>query len=529
MPPPPAPQRDVPGPDGWGAPLLHAPSAAATSGAVSAASDGYPSAARSPRAAEAAAGGATADGRNTADDNNLNADEEEAGGTHELAFALESYARAAAAAAAAAEGAITPTAQEMGGNRSRRRLPTDDPDAPYIFTPPGVTAEAKEEEKDGRGEQTPQRGAAARSAPPPPSSARPVPFHGAPPPLRMPQQVQPADDPFSSSAAAIQGHTSHHVSSAAVAAALARRRLPHHHSPSEALRSVNRLIAWPAGTVAPLSPRCDGKATAASRGGGGGGEGGGSMPDADDDSGAFLMSPLGTPEVQPLPPLLPQAASAAAAAPSSWGGWGSSSGGSSSGGGGGGNPYSMLPATRASSWGAPEEPAPPLFGPGAGVKHSSIDADYELGRQIGDGGFAVVRLAVVKEGGDGAAAARGHPLVVKVRGCCLASCDGCSPPPTALSCAPPPAAAAAAAVQCVRKQYLVSPEERDSAVREVEIHRSLSGHHARVVPLFDAYEDAAHVYLVMEAAAGGDLASYVRTKCVRQFSEIQVRRRRMVW
>lgn len=78
-------------------------------------------------------------------------------------------------------------------------------------------------------------------------------------------------------------------------------------------------------------------------------------------------------------------------------------------------------------------------------------------------------------------------------------------------------------VQCVRKQYLVTAEERDSAVREVEIHRSLGPAPPRIVPLFDAYEDAQHVYLVMQAAAGGDLASYVRAKCVRQFSEIQVR------
>lgn len=60
-------------------------------------------------------------------------------------------------------------------------------------------------------------------------------------------------------------------------------------------------------------------------------------------------------------------------------------------------------------------------------------------------------------------------------------------------------------------------------MREVEIHRSLGAAPPRIVPLYDAYEDADHVYLVMEAAAGGDLASYVRAKGVRMFSETQVR------
>ena len=47
---------------------------------------------------------------------------------------------------------------------------------------------------------------------------------------------------------------------------------------------------------------------------------------------------------------------------------------------------------------------------------------------------------------------------------------------------------------------------------------------SRIVRLFDVYEDAQHVYLVLEAVPGGDLASFVRSKCVRTFSEAQARR-----
>lgn len=174
--------------------------------------------------------------------------------------------------------------------------------------------------------------------------------------------------------------------------------------------SVTHLIAWAAGSVAPpMSPTVGGprdRSSSQRRWAG----------DAEDydDSSALLMSPLGTPETLPVLAPPPSLASSSA-----WGG-----------GGGGGNPYSMLPPVS-------RAPLPPLFGPGSWVKHGPIEADYALGKQIGDGGFAVVRLAAVREAeppqshGDGggaghaaagaaaegcgaAPAARGHPLVVKV-------------------------------------------------------------------------------------------------------------------
>lgn len=80
----------------------------------------------------------------------------------------------------------------------------------------------------------------------------------------------------------------------------------------------------------------------------------------------------------------------------------------------------------------------------------------------------------------------------------------------------------ACVVKCIRKRYLLTPEERDSVTREVEIHCSLR--HPNIVELWDAYEDEREfVYLVMERVPGGDLASYIRRKAVRQFSEVQVR------
>jgi serine/threonine protein kinase len=155
-------------------------------------------------------------------------------------------------------------------------------------------------------------------------------------------------------------------------------------------------------------------------------------------------------------------------------------------------------------------PPPQLLPPSVGARHYDIGLDYSLGEVLGEGGYACVRAAVTRR--------RSPPLQVVVK--------------------------------CIRKRYLLSPEERDSVAREVEVHRSLS--HPHVVALFDAYEatpapaaaaagsgsggDAAggggvvkadprceHVFLVMERLPGGDLASYIRSKGVRSFSEGQAR------
>lgn len=215
-----------------------------------------------------------------------------------------------------------------------------------------------------------------------------------------------------------------------------------------------------------------------------------------------------------------------------------------------------------------------LLGPAVGAKHHDIAIDYDLGKTIGDGGYAFVRQATAREapppgsafdggGGDGHAPSQHGPTVA---------------PGTPV------------VVKCIRKRYLYSDEERHAVTREVEVHRLVgystsTGHHGhhhyqhhqqhhqhhhqlhrvstgmgslvsstgggesqldgaggtgpggqagggdsdrspgsqRIVQLFDVYEDAQHVYLVLEPVRGGDLASFVRAKCVRSFSEAQAR------
>jgi len=123
-----------------------------------------------------------------------------------------------------------------------------------------------------------------------------------------------------------------------------------------------------------------------------------------------------------------------------------------------------------------------LLGPAVGAKRTAITADYDMGVGAGQGGYAAVKFATKK-------GAPPLPCVVK----------------------------------CIRKRYLLSPEERDSVTREVEIHRSLSGNHPHIVTLMDVYEDEQdYVYLVLERVSGGDLATFIRRKAVRQFSETQV-------
>jgi len=125
-----------------------------------------------------------------------------------------------------------------------------------------------------------------------------------------------------------------------------------------------------------------------------------------------------------------------------------------------------------------------LLSPLVGAHRSPIGEDYVLGAIVGDGGYAQVRLATCKN--------------------------------------PAPGLPPECVVKFIRKRFLVSSEERDSVTREVEIHRSVS--HPNILLLRDTYEDATeYVYLVLEAMPSGDLQSYIRRKCVRQFSEVQVR------
>lgn len=120
-----------------------------------------------------------------------------------------------------------------------------------------------------------------------------------------------------------------------------------------------------------------------------------------------------------------------------------------------------------------------------------ITNDYDLGPTIGDGGYAGVRRATSK-----------HRVTTD-------PVTGALVPQECV-------------VKCIRKRYLLSEEEKDSVLREVEIHRSVT--HPHIVPLWEFYEDEReYVYVVMERVPGGDLQGYIRSKCVRQFSEAQTR------
>jgi len=147
---------------------------------------------------------------------------------------------------------------------------------------------------------------------------------------------------------------------------------------------------------------------------------------------------------------------------------------------GGAGAAGFAPAAGGAAVGVPQSAY--LLDSSVGAKHTAIADDYDLGPGAGQGGYAAVRTASTR-----------HTAVP-------------------LACV----------VKCIRKRYLLTPEERDSVTREVEIHRSLR--HPNIVELWDAYEDEReYVYLVMERVSGGDLASYIRRKAVRQFSEVQVR------
>lgn len=63
------------------------------------------------------------------------------------------------------------------------------------------------------------------------------------------------------------------------------------------------------------------------------------------------------------------------------------------------------------------------------------------------------------------------------------------------------------AVKCINKAFLVSPEEKESIRREVEVH--LRCHHPNIVRLFEVYEDSSSLWLVMEQTNHGTLKNWM--------------------
>ena len=75
---------------------------------------------------------------------------------------------------------------------------------------------------------------------------------------------------------------------------------------------------------------------------------------------------------------------------------------------------------------------------------------------------------------------------------------------------PPAARGKEYVVKVIKKAYLFSDEERESVVTEAAIHATLV--HPHIVRLFDSFESASHVYLVMERVRGLTLHAYMRDK-----------------
>ena len=108
-----------------------------------------------------------------------------------------------------------------------------------------------------------------------------------------------------------------------------------------------------------------------------------------------------------------------------------------------------------------------------------LEAKYSVGKGVGDGGYAVVKMAIHRELGTQ------H------------------------------------AVKFIRKRLLFTEEERASVKREVDIHVGLR--HENVVRLSEAYEDEKHAMLVMEWVPGGSLQSLLKRRARKVVPVDQVR------
>ncbi len=105
--------------------------------------------------------------------------------------------------------------------------------------------------------------------------------------------------------------------------------------------------------------------------------------------------------------------------------------------------------------------------------------EYDVGRAVGDGGYAVVKSAT-------------HRVSGRRR-----------------------------AVMFIRKRLLFTCEERSSVKREVDIHASIK--HDNVVRMVQAFEDPTYAMLVVEWMPGGSLKRYLDRRALKIVPEVQVR------
>jgi MAP/microtubule affinity-regulating kinase len=119
------------------------------------------------------------------------------------------------------------------------------------------------------------------------------------------------------------------------------------------------------------------------------------------------------------------------------------------------------------------------------VESSSSDGNtklsrYILGKQIGQGAYAVVRVATVKKDNS------------KV------------------------------AIKVYDKSKLTDTNRQRSVRREIKLLQKMN--HPNIVKIYEAFETDDNVYLVMEYVGGGSLHSYLREKPDRRLEEDDARR-----
>ena len=89
-----------------------------------------------------------------------------------------------------------------------------------------------------------------------------------------------------------------------------------------------------------------------------------------------------------------------------------------------------------------------------------IEVDYEIGKQLGEGRFSIVKSCIHKKSG------------------------------------------VERAVKIIDKDVM-EPEEKELMRTEISILKLV--HHKNIVRLIDVFEDRAHIYIVMEMVKGGEL------------------------
>jgi len=109
----------------------------------------------------------------------------------------------------------------------------------------------------------------------------------------------------------------------------------------------------------------------------------------------------------------------------------------------------------------------------------ALSSEYDVGRAVGDGGYAVVKAATHRSSGR------------------------------------------RRAVKFIRKRLLFTAEERCSVKREVEIHAATK--HENIVRMVQAFEDPTYAMLVIEWMPGGSLKRYLDRRALKIVPEVQVR------